>query len=175
VLHAHHVAFVLMAMTLAVSGCGGSKPANQAASTSRIASSTQTTRQTASSTATALLTRAELIARADAICQRVNAKRALITIRTRQDYARLLPLATYEQAALVELGKLTAPTSMASDWRQILADGQTLADDTAKLGEDVKANYLTTARRLFAITVQVQRQMLATARRDGFRDCARAS
>jgi hypothetical protein len=144
-------ALALAATTLAASGCGESSK-------------------------TTTSTRAEFIAKADAICGRVNARRASTHIRTHQDFVRLIPpLAAYEQTAITELGKLTAPASMANDWRQIVAGDQTITNDTAKLGEYETSKNFAAARALIATSSQAQVQMMATAKRDGFSDCAQLS
>jgi hypothetical protein len=160
-------ALALAATTLAASGCGGTtKSSSQAAPPAQAESHTQT----------GPLTRTELIAKADAICSRVNAQLASTAIRSTHDYARLLPqVAAYEQTELAELGKLTPPASMASDWQQILASTRTLAGDTAKIAEYAKSNNLKAARALLTTATTAQQQMLATAKRNGFKDCSRLS
>lgn len=124
------------------------------------------------------LTRAELIAKADTICKRVNdkLKSSNNTIKGRQDIARIVPkLASTEQAALAELSKLVPPAALANDWKTIIAGAQTLADNTAKLGEYAKANNLKAARGLITSSEKVQQQVLATARRDGFKYCSQSA
>jgi hypothetical protein len=119
------------------------------------------------------LTRAQLISQADAICKRVNAKLKASKISSKQDIARVVPqLAAYEQQALADLGKLVPPASMANDWKTIVAGAQTLADNTAKLGEYAKENKLKAARGLITTSEKVQRQVQATAKRDGFKECS---
>jgi len=119
------------------------------------------------------LTRAQLISQADAICKRVNAKLKVSKINSKQDIARVVPqLATYEQQALADLGKLVPPASMANDWKTIVAGAQTLADNTAKLGEYAKENKLKAARGLVSTSEKVQQQVQATAKRDGFKECS---
>ncbi|HEX4837246.1 MAG TPA: hypothetical protein VFV03_01805 [Solirubrobacteraceae bacterium] len=137
----------LAAAALTISGCGGSpKP----------------------------LTRAELTAKADAICRTVIAKlkTKTKTINSQQDIARIAPeLSALEQTALAELGKLVPPAELESDWKQFVAGAQTLADDTAKLGEYAKMKNLKAAKGLIDASVAVQHQMTATAKRDGLKDC----
>jgi hypothetical protein len=119
------------------------------------------------------LTRAQLISQADAICKRVNTKLKTSNINSKQDIVRLVPkLAAYEQQALAELGKLVPPASLANDWKTIVAGAQTLADNTAKLGEYAKANNLKAARGLISSSEKVQQQVQATAKRDGFKECS---
>jgi hypothetical protein len=138
-------AIVLMGVTLAVSGCGSSsKP----------------------------LTRAELTTKANAICKTVTAKLASKTIKTQQDIARVAPeLASFEQSALNELSKLVPPAELEADWKAFVSGAQTLAENTSKLGEYAKANDLKAAKGLITSSVAVQKQMTATAKRDGLKDC----
>jgi hypothetical protein len=146
--HSRLAALVLAAITLTASGCGkSSKP----------------------------LTRMQLIAKADSICKRVNdqLKSSNNTIKSKNDIARIVPrIAAFEQTALAELSKLVPPAAMANDWKTIIAGAQTLADNTAKLGEYAKANNIKAAKGLIAKSENVQHQMLATAKRDGFKDCS---
>jgi hypothetical protein len=122
------------------------------------------------------LTRAQLLAKADAICRRINKKLSSTTIKTQQDIARIAPqLATYEQEGLAELSKLIPPASMANDWKMIITGAQTLADNTAKLGEYVKSKDLKTARALITETSKVQQRTVAIAKRNGFKDCAQTA
>jgi hypothetical protein len=136
---------VLMSAALAMSGCGGSsKP----------------------------LTRAELTAKADAICKTVTQKLASKTVKGQQDIARVAPeLASFEQSALAGLGKLVPPAELESDWKQFVAGAQTLAENTAKLGEYAKAKNLKAAGPLIVSSERVQQQMKATAKRDGLVAC----
>jgi hypothetical protein len=146
--HSRWAALTLAAITLAASGCGkSSKP----------------------------LTRAELVAKADTICRRVNnqLKSSNNTISSQRDIARIAPrLASFEQTALAELSKLVPPMPLANDWKTIIAGAQTLADNTAKLGEYAKENNIKAAKGLISTSQKVQQEMLATAKRDGFKDCS---
>jgi hypothetical protein len=140
------LATVALVATLAVSGCGSSssKP----------------------------LTRAELTAKANAICRTVTAKLASKPVNSQQAIARVAPeLASFEQAALTELSKLTPPAQLEKDWKTFVAGAQTLAEDTVKLGEYAKANNLKSAHGLISSSETVQQQMVATAKRDGLTDC----
>lgn len=149
-------ALTLMATTLAASGCGGSSASQR-------------------------LTRGELIAKADAICNRAKAKRASVKITTQQKITKqqetgraMSQVAAYEHAAAAELAKLTPPTSMAGDWNQIVAATQTLAADIVRVSEYAKANRLKAASGLiFPAIGEAERQIVTTARRNGFKDCAR--
>jgi hypothetical protein len=118
------------------------------------------------------LTRAELTAQADAICKTVTAKLATKSIKSQQDIARIAPeLASFEQTALAGLGKLVPPAELENDWKQFVAGAQTLAENTAKLGEYAKANNLKAAGKLIGSSEVVQHQMVATAKRDGLTAC----
>jgi hypothetical protein len=135
----------LAAVTLAISGCGSSpKP----------------------------LTRAELTAKADKICEGVTAKLKSRTIKNQQDIARIAPeLASFEQTALDDLSKLVPPAKLADDWKQFVAGAQTLAENTAKLGEYAKANNLKSAGHLITASEAVQKRMVVIAKRDGLKAC----
>lgn len=119
------------------------------------------------------LTRAQLLSRADAICARINKKLSATNIKSQQDIVRIAPqLAADEQQGLAELNKLIPPASMANDWKTIITGAQTLADSTAKLGEDVKAKDLKAARTVISEANKVQQRTVAVAKRDGFKDCS---
>ncbi len=149
--HSRLLALSLIAVSLIAGGCGkSSKP----------------------------LTRAELIAKADAICKRANdkLKSSNTTIKTQQDIAKLAPkLASFEQGALAELSKLEPPAALANDWKMIIAGAQTLADNTAKLGEYARRNDIKAARGLIQTSEKVQQQTLAIAKRDGFKECSQTA
>jgi hypothetical protein len=139
------VAVALAAVALTISSCGGSsKP----------------------------LTRAELTAKANAICTTVTVKLATKTIKSQQDIARIAPeLASFEQSALVGLSKLVPPAELEADWKQFVAGAQTLAENTAKLGEYARAKNLKAARGLILSSQAIQQKMVATAKRDGLKAC----
>lgn len=143
--HTRVTVAVLTAATLAASGCGQSGSAKT-------------------------LSRAELIAKAEAICVRANAKLKLLE-RTKAATG-LLEAGEYEQTATVELGKLTPPASMASDWREIVAADQTLARDTVKYAEYNKLHNRRELRLLIRAAGEVDHPMSATAKRDGLNECA---
>jgi hypothetical protein len=138
-------AIALTATTLAVSGCGSSaKP----------------------------LTRAELTAKANEICKTVTAKISSKSIKTQQEIARVAgELASFEQTALTNLSKLVPPAELEDDWKQFVAGAQTLAENTAKLGEYAKANNLKGAKGLIVSSEATQKQMVTIAKRDGLTAC----
>lgn len=144
--HRGLAATVLTTTVLAVCGCGSSsKP----------------------------LTRAELTAKADAICKSVSAKLATNKkVSSIQDIARTAPeLASTEQSALNELSKLVPPTTMEADWKSFITGAQTLAENTAKLGEYAKSNDLKSARTLIVSSEATVKQMTAIAQKYGIKNC----
>jgi hypothetical protein len=145
--HVRIAALALTVSALAASGCGGStKP----------------------------LTRAELVEKANAICRRVNVKLASSTsqVKTQADLARIAPqLASFEQGALSELSKLSPPSELASDWKAILTDAQTLADNTAKIGEYAKTNQKKALQELSLASEKVEKNLVTTTKRNGMKDC----
>jgi hypothetical protein len=144
---------LLAASVLTASGCGGST-----------SSSTESTGQ---------LTRSQLIAKADAICQAVNAKRASITIKTAQDFARSVPkLAADEHAAVEEMRKLTPPASMTNSWRQIVDSAQTIAYVTGRYRTYAQASNEKLVAPLSAALSKASQAMTVTANREGIRQCA---
>jgi hypothetical protein len=171
--HPRLALLALTAIALAASGCGGSSKTES--TTTAASTTTPATTAAAKTEAGKSLTRTELIAEADTICARLNAKRAAYPIRTRQDYARVLPLlAAYDRAAAAEMSKLAPPASMANDWKLIVADTQTLADDTSRLSAYIASSNSQAGSALLSAVAKVDQQTLATAKYAGFKDCARA-
>ena len=143
-------ASTLATIGLALAGCGGSS--------------------------TKPLTRAELTVKANAICKAITAKFATKNISTPKELSRVVPeLAVYEQTALGELSALVPPAELANDWKTFVAGAETLAENTARLGEYGKANNLKAAGSLITASEAVQRQMKATAKRDGISACEQVS
>ena len=138
-------AIALTATMLAASGCGSSsKP----------------------------LTRAELTAKANAICKTVTAKISSRSIKSQQDIARVAgELAGFEQTALTNLSKLVPPAELEDDWKKFVAGAQTLAENTAKLGEYAKMNDLKAAKGLIVSSEATQKEMVTIAKRDGLHAC----
>lgn len=166
----------LIATTLVASGCGGTSQSSNgtvASTQNRASGTSKSTIATQSPAPTPVLTRAQLIARADLICHRVNAKRALLRISGEQDVARQLPpLAVYEQEAVVELRKLTPPPSMTAGWQRIVQGSESFAEATASLGESAKAKKLPQAETLSIVAERTLKRTFALAKQEGFNDCA---
>ncbi|HEY5194453.1 MAG TPA: hypothetical protein VIJ39_11365 [Solirubrobacteraceae bacterium] len=143
-------AVALATTTLAIAGCGGSsaKP----------------------------LTRAELTAKANVICKTVTTRFASKSINSQQEMARVIPeLAAFEQTALAELSKLVPPAELANDWKKFVAGAETLAENTAKLGEYAKAKNIKAAGSLITGSEAIQQQMRATAKQDGITACEKVT
>jgi hypothetical protein len=118
------------------------------------------------------LTRAELTAKANAICKTVTAKISSKSANTQQQIARVAEeLSSFEQTALTNLSKLVPPAELESDWKLFVSGAQTLAENTAKLGEYAKANNLKAAKGLITSSEATQKQMEAIAKRDGLTAC----
>jgi hypothetical protein len=135
----------LTAIALAASGCGSSsKP----------------------------LTRAELTAKANAICKTVTAKISSKSANSEQQISRVASeLSSFEQTALADLSKLVPPAELETDWKKFVAGAQTLAENTAKLGEYAKAKNLKAGKALILSSENTQKQMVVIAKRDGLTAC----
>jgi hypothetical protein len=143
--HRSKAGIALMAIALAASGCGSSsKP----------------------------LTRAELTAKANAICKTVTAKVSSKSVNTEQQISRVASeLASFEQTELADLSKLVPPAELETDWKKFVAGAQTLAENTAKLGEYAKAKNLKAGKTLILSSENTQKQMVVIAKRDGLTAC----
>ncbi len=173
---------VFAVCALIATGCGGStKPSR---TTVALASTTPSTASTAStgiaasaqgepSAADKPLTRAVLVDKADAICARVNERRATLSLGSQAQIAKAMPgLAAFERTAAAELSALTPPAAMDSDWKTIIHGAEALSRETAAYGEYAKTNNLEAERRLLAAAGKVQARSTRVAHRDGFKACA---
>jgi hypothetical protein len=143
-MHPGTAATVIASITLASVGCGGSSKAVS-------------------------LTNAELIAKTNTICARFNVKYHAHGSTTFQDFARNVPLlAQYEHTVAAELRTLRPPASLANDWKQMVDDEQTLANDTSKIVPYAKENKLSAVIPLMTMGQHIQQQLVAIAKRDGF-------
>jgi hypothetical protein len=143
--HRGKVGIALTTIALAASGCGSSsKP----------------------------LTRAELTAKANTICKAVTAKMSSKSASTEQQISRVASeLASFEQTELADLSKLVPPAELETDWKKFVAGAQTLAENTAKLGEYAKAKNLKAGKALILSSENTQKQMVVIAKRDGLTAC----
>ncbi|HEV3093181.1 MAG TPA: hypothetical protein VGY30_01555 [Solirubrobacteraceae bacterium] len=122
------------------------------------------------------LTRAQLTSRANAICRRVAVKIEAANkggeVNTPQQLERLTAkLAGFEQTALVELGQLVPPPALEADWKSFVAGAQTLAEDTAKIGQYVTTKNTAAGKQVISSAESTQKQMAAIAKRNGFKAC----
>lgn len=163
------LALALAAVTSA--GCGkASKSANETSASSQVST---TDSSSASTPVGPPLTRSQLIAKADAICFRVNAKRAASKIHTTESIAKYVPaLAAYERTAYAELGKLVPPASMTTEWNELVTLAKTLAAETTKVGQYAQAGNLKAMSGPLVASNQSQQKLLELAQHSGFKDCA---
>ncbi len=122
------------------------------------------------------LTRAELTAKANAICKTVTAKISSKSISTEQQISQVAgELAGFEQTALANLSKLVPPAELEADWKKFVSGAQTLAENTAKLGEYARAKNLKAAKALILSSENTQKQMTEIAKRDGLSACEKVA
>jgi hypothetical protein len=165
-MHLRLPALLLVAATPLVTGCGGgtTKPLGEAKSVG----------------ATQSLSVSQFIGRADAICARRNAEfsAANTTARNPQDIVSIVAQrAPAEQATVIELSKLGPPSSLAHDWRLIIAYRRMMVEDILKIGQAASGNDSqgVGVGPVLASVGSLQKQMFATAKRDGFKACSQAS
>lgn len=99
-----------------------------------------------------------------------------MTFSSAKDYAlRIPPLARYEKTAVSELERLTPPASMIAPWRQIVASASTMAEITSEAGEIAEKDPrgLEKTQSLNTRFSEAEKRMAATAKQEGFKDCAR--
>lgn len=161
-------AALALALTMPIAvGCGSttssSSSKQQAPSVSRAS-----TGSSASSTA-----QTEFVVRADTICRRIATERERLKFASPSQFRSLLPhLSAYDHALFSQLSKLTAPSSMAADWKQIIADVKALADSTASVAHAVRTRHASGAIRLFDAFSQAHARLRSQAERIGMQDCA---
>ncbi len=165
----------MIVIVLAAAGCGSSTKDSSATSTTTAATSTSATQQSAATSQPSgpQLTHAQLVAKGDAICYRLNARRASTTISTPGDYKRLVPaLAAYELAGVAEMRKLNPPASMANSWKEIADSMETIAKLTGSVDTYQAASNDTEQHKLDAPFTAALNTLVNTAKREGFKDCA---
>jgi hypothetical protein len=130
---------------------------------------------------------AQLVARATPICEGTNAKReaanaslghatSLKSQTVLASIAKTAPgLAEYDSAAVAQLRKLQAPSSLALDWTSMLADLQQLAEDTARLGKYASEKNIKGAESLLSGSRGTRKQLVTLATHVGLTPCARAN
>ena len=166
-------------LTLAFVGCGGGQSHStgvaQKASPQTQTSSATKPKSGARPKAAKGGSRAELVAAADSICKRLNAE---LTARetsgsSTAEIVRVVPgNVALEKRAQRELGLLTAPIALASDWMQILTSREKLATELSLLVEYAKQDNNRAINALIISKKQTHAVLRSAARRDGFSDCA---
>ncbi|HTU77382.1 MAG TPA: hypothetical protein VMF09_01330 [Solirubrobacteraceae bacterium] len=159
-----------MAVVLVVSACGGSSSSNSNSKTTGASSNASSRRGAASSAPSSLL------ARIEAICTRRNNATEAVGSRTNTESGlkRIARgRAAVEQAALVELEKLTVPASMEPGWRQFIADRRSLIRGWLTLGEHGLGD--STGTKAFDLADSAQKSMLKAAEGEGLKQCSQAA
>jgi hypothetical protein len=171
-LHTRLAALALASITLAVAGCGESKTSS-APKTTPLPLKTTSQGPKTLATPTGPLTRAEMLAETNEICARLLTRLDSSTLRTTQDYFRILPqLASYERLIAAQLSKLNPPVSLVHGWRQAILSIETLSDNTLKGVQYVKSGRTKAGQALLAANAKTRKPMLDAARRAGFAQCA---
>jgi hypothetical protein len=168
---ARRATLALVATTLAASGCGSGTKTPSQTTTPSLA---QPPLPGLAAQHRGPLTRAELIAAADAICYRVNVVLGQSKLRTPRDFARVMPpIGAYEEKAVAQMRKLIPPASMRRSWTQIVNNAKILADSIVTIGRDVmESSDIKRAHEANVRAGKARQLMLATAQREGFKDCA---
>jgi hypothetical protein len=176
-LHAQLGALALAATALVASGCGGS---SKSGTTHTVVATAATTTANSSTVPTAgekvaagkPLTRAELVARANAICGSTHTKLSAISVKTGEQFTRVLPqIAIYDSVEFKELRKLTPPASMAHEWARIVGGVHLYSEYVNRIANYAQANNSTSAAPLFRAANALHRQLVALAAHNGIRHC----
>jgi len=164
-------------MALATSGCGGS---SKSGTTHTVVATAATTTADSATVPTGgekvaagkPLTRAKLVARANAICGSTHTKLSAISVKTGEQFTRVLPqIAIYDSAEFKELSKLTPPASMAHEWSRILGGVHLYSEYVNRIANYAQANNSTSAAPLFRAANALHRQLVVIAAHNGVRHC----
>jgi hypothetical protein len=172
-LHTQVAMLALAVAALAASGCGSSK-SGSATTAAQARTSTVSTTAAAPTLATgAPLSRAQWIAAGDAICEGVQAKLNALKSRTTAQLERVLPQAAIYYAAEAEsMGKVVPPKAMARDWQQIIDDVHLFGEYTSIAVQNINEHHEKFTPSFSAKVASIQTNMIATAKRDGFKWCS---
>ncbi len=129
---------------------------------------------------------AKFVAEADPICKQTLAKRSTAnsevskvgssTTKTLAVLARVAPpVAAEEHHAIAQLRALKAPASLSTDWRQLLAGMEVLANDASQIGEHAKAHDYAAIVSLTASGRKIREGLIPIAVQGGFTYCGRTS
>jgi hypothetical protein len=123
---------------------------------------------------TAPLAKATLIAKADTICAHYLTELHAHPLKKASEFVQELQrLSTNHQIELSALRKLTPPPALASDWGKIVGGNEALSRDMAVALHEARAGNLRAIAPLLSGGTREQATIIATARQDGFKDCAR--
>jgi hypothetical protein len=138
-------ALAALALGLALSGCGSTKP----------------------------LTRAQLVSHANALCTQVQTKMKHVgTANTVQGLAHIAhKLAGFEQQQLESMKQLKPPTSLGADWKQMIEGAEEVAEDAGSLSTDVQLKKKKAAIEQLKQIGTVEKRISPIAKRDGFTSC----
>lgn len=125
----------------------------------------------------------QLVAQADPICEKIAKEREAAnnklhgkSLSTLAALARIAPpIATAEHQAVARLRTIKAPPSVTSDWNELLAGMELLANDTAKMAVEAKRNDLKGVEALDTSGHQVRERLSTIASRNGFKYCGLTS
>lgn len=126
------------------------------------------------------LTRAQLTSKADAICSSVTAKLEAAnrgeSANTPQQLERLTAkVSGFEQKALTELTELVPPAALEADWKRFVAGAQILSEKIANVGEYAAKKDVAAGKAAIAEIEVTQKQMVAIAKRNGFKKCEKVA
>jgi hypothetical protein len=128
----------------------------------------------------------KLVAEADQICKPISVQRTAAnsevskasgsTAKTLAALARVAPpVAEAEHRVIAHLHALKAPASLTSDWHQLLAGMEQLANDATQIGVHAQAHDYKAIVSLTSSGRKVREQLTTIATRDGFAYCGRTS
>lgn len=169
----------------AIAGCGGSSSngslpvngATSAAAPAATATSAPTFVPEAAAPPSHPVGASRLKAQASAICTRVNEQIGAATglLNAREIARTSLRNAGLEFQAVAALARLTPPSSLARDWRQMIAYRRTLASELLALGHAGQTNNAASIRALALSKRSVHQKLSALASRDGIAECGATS
>jgi hypothetical protein len=126
------------------------------------------------------LSRAALVQRADAICKRIGARRAVAnatvgsvtTQHALKELVHVVPAVVfYERKAIAEMRKLKPPTTLSADWQKLLVGAQERANNTVQIYTLAKARNLEGAQAVILHSRPAEQRLAVLARHDGFTRC----
>jgi hypothetical protein len=166
------IAMALATTALIVGGCGSSsKSSSQKTPEGQAVGSGKTTPAAQTQPGPVMGPAARLISSADLICARLNARRASNRIASTADYIRVTAeLSSHEREAIAEMVKFTPPASLATPWKQMLANYRTLAANIATISHEIATKHGAVSK-LVTASIALQKRTATIARRAGFKDC----